>query len=309
MVDDNGSVSLDGYLPLKALLVLRQILLVLVVFVVLAAALVLLVALVRHGIPRPCLVPQHILVLVEPVVGFLQERHVVVQFLKVERTVDVEVAVRRDGVSERCSVVEVGTTHPCVGSRVVGVGVHPVEYWDEVQRQLIRCVEVLLVVEWRSEVADTLPYRVLPSVVLVRVEVLVDDGVRLLDLSVGSALEVHVQVLREVPAQGEVAVPQELLVECHRQVGVLGRLHVTLLQLIVVSGYLRVECDILRQVVQSEALEYVKPFRLCLDNLAERLPCLVVRSPAVVEGSAPVVLVLIDGRLALVVGVRVAVGY
>ena len=57
---------------------------------------------------------------------------------------------------------------------------------------------------------DGCPHRVLPSRVAIGIEVLVYGCVRLLYLCVRGALEVHVQILREVPAQVELAVPQEL---------------------------------------------------------------------------------------------------
>ena len=57
------------------------------------------------------------------------------------------------------------------------------------------------------------------------------------------------EVLRQVPAQLEVAVPKELLREADRQVGVLGVLQVALLQLVVRALHLHVEGDGLRQVI------------------------------------------------------------
>ena len=90
----------------------------------------------------------------------------------------------------------------------------------------------------------------------------------------GCRLEVHVEVLRQVPAQGEVAVPQELLREGQRQVGVLCILQVTFLQLVVAARQFGVERDALRQVVQSQGLGEVHPLGLRLDIL-ERLPRLI----------------------------------
>ena len=52
----------------------------------------------------------------------------------------------------------------------------------------------------------------------------------------GGRLETEVQVLREVPAQGEVAIPEELRVEDEGQAVVVEILHVALLQLIVMAG-------------------------------------------------------------------------
>ncbi len=53
--------------------------------------------------------------------------------------------------------------------------------------------------------------------ILVGIKILVDRCVRLFNLGVCGRLEVHMQILGEVPAYGEVAVPKELLTESKRQ--------------------------------------------------------------------------------------------
>ena len=60
---------------------------------------------------------------------------------------------------------------------------------------------------------DALPYGVFPGRVAVGIEVFVDRCVGLFNLGTGGTSEVQVQVLGEVPAYREVAVPVELLVE------------------------------------------------------------------------------------------------
>ena len=92
----------------------------------------------------------------------------------------------------------------------------------------------------------------------------------------GSRLEVKVQVLGEVPAEREITVPEELLVEGQRQSLVISTLQVALLQFIVATGNLRVEGDVLRQIVQSECFGEVEPFRLTFQAL-EGLPGLIRR--------------------------------
>ena len=67
----------------------------------------------------------------------------------------------------------------------------------------------------------------------------------------GGTLEVHVQVLGQVPAQLEVTVPEELRTEGERQVGILSVLQVSLLQFIVGAAQFGVERDGLRQVVEA----------------------------------------------------------
>ena len=83
----------------------------------------------------------------------------------------------------------------------------------------------------------------------------------------GSRLEVKVQVLGEVPAEREITVPEELLVEGQRQSLVISTLQVALLQFIVATGDLRVEGDVLRQIVQSECFREVEPFDLPFSRL------------------------------------------
>ena len=57
------------------------------------------------------------------------------------------------------------------------------------------------------------------------------------------------QILRKVPTQIELTVPQELRRKRERQVLILSSLHVALLQFVVVARYLGVEANVLRQPV------------------------------------------------------------
>ena len=93
---------------------------------------------------------------------------------------------------------------------------------------------------------DAGPYRVLPRRIFVGVAVFVNGCIGFFYLGMGSALEVHVQVLRQIPPHRELAVPQELLGEGQGQLAVLRGFHVALLQLIVVARHLRVEAYALR---------------------------------------------------------------
>ena len=134
----------------------------------------------------------------------------IVERLHVDGTVNIEVTATVDGVAERSTVFEFRTSHPRIVRGERSIAVEPVEDWQFVQRQLIGSRYLLLVVERRTEVTDALLHRVLPSLITIRIKVLVDRRARLLDLGMGGTLEVEVQVLREVPAQGEVSVPEEL---------------------------------------------------------------------------------------------------
>ena len=183
--------------------------------------------------------------LVEALVGFLEERDVVVEFLEAERAVEVEVAVVGDGVAEVGAVFQLCAAHPVVVGGIADVGIHPVEDGQQVEGQLVGEAEVLLIVEGRSQVLDAGPHRVFPGGIGVGIEVFVDGCVGLLDLCTGAAVEVHVEVLGEVPPQGELAVPEELLVEGQGQHLAREVVHVALLQLVVVAGDLAVVGDAL----------------------------------------------------------------
>ena len=103
----------------------------------------------------------------------------------------------------------------------------------------------MLVIERCTPVADALFYRILPSHILIGIQVLVDRRVGLLDLGTGGRLEGKMQVLGKVPSQGEITVPQELLGECKWQVLIFQTLQVAFLQFVVVTRHLGIERDAL----------------------------------------------------------------
>ena len=244
--------------------------------------------------------------LAETVIGLFQERNLVVESLQTERTVEVERAVVGNDVAERSAVFEVGSAHPIIGRVEGNIACHPVENRDKVERQLIGRLERLIVVERRSEVAQRRFHRVFPRLVAVGVEVFVDDGVRFLDFGVGGALEVHMKVFREVPANREIAVPQELLAERRVEFRAAEVFHIALLQFVVVAQDFGVERDALWQPVQPESLENLVPFRLRLDVL-KRFERLEHGCPRIIHTTSPVVLVFVDGRFALRVAIGMAV--
>ena len=82
------------------------------------------------------------------------------------------------------------------------------------------------------------------------------------------------EVTREVPAQGEVAIPEELLIEHQLQILVLQTLKVAFLQFVVAAGHLGIKRDALRQVIDTDGFREVQPLRLTLQVL-ERLPGLI----------------------------------
>ena len=161
----------------------------------------------------------------------------VVERLHIEIAVDVQLAIVRDGVTQTSTISQFRTTHPVVGGIIRRVRGHPVEDRQFVQRQLVGSRKRLAIVQRTTEVFDALPYGVLPRLIVFWIEVLVDRQVAqgLFDLSLSARLEVHVQVFGQVPAHGETTVPQELRIEGDRQTRASQILHVTFLQLIVVT--------------------------------------------------------------------------
>ncbi len=210
----------------------------------------------------------------ESLVGLLQEGEVVIEHLEVQRTVDVQITVACNGVSKTGTVIELRTACPGIAGIIRGITIHPVEDGQFVQWQLVAGRDLLLIVERGAQMTDTVHHRVLPRRIPIGIEVFVHGGIRLLDLRTGSRLEIEVEVTREVPAQGEVAVPEELLVEHQLQVLVLQTLKVAFLQFVIAAGHLGIKRNALRQVIDTDGLGEVQPLRLTLQIL-ERLPGLI----------------------------------
>ena len=143
--------------------------------------------------------------------------------------------------------------------------------------------------------------------ILVGIKVFVDGGIRFLYLGTRGTLEVEVQVFREVPAHGEVAIPEKLLREREGQLLAFQTLEVALLKFVVVARHLRVKGNVLGQKVEAQRLRKVQPLRPAFQVL-ERLPAFIHRRVAVVKGTAPLILTLIDCSLARGIAVGVAVG-
>ena len=147
----------------------------------------------------------------EAVVGLLEEGEVVVERLHVQISVDVDLTVVGDGITQVRTILQLCTAHPVVSGIIGSIGIEPVQDGQLVERQLIAGGEGLAVVQGRTEMLDALPYRVLPRLVAVGVEVLVDGqiAVGFFDFGLRARLEVHVEVPGQVPAQGEGTVPEE----------------------------------------------------------------------------------------------------
>ena len=116
--------------------------------------------------------------------------------------------------------------------------------------------------------ADT----VLPCFIAVGVEILVDLCVGLFYLGTGSALEIEVQGLEDIPPQLEIPVPEEALAEGGWQ-RVLGFqiVQVALLQFVVGAVDICAEGDVLRSEGEVLCLDDIQPFGFPLE-LLEWLP-------------------------------------
>ena len=78
----------------------------------------------------------------------------IVQFLHIELGVDIGLTVVGYVIAKRRAVFKVGTAHPIVRSRIAGIGRNPVEYGQQIDRQLVRSLELLVVVERCAHVLD-----------------------------------------------------------------------------------------------------------------------------------------------------------
>ena len=91
-------------------------------------------------------------------VGFFQEGEVMIEGLQIEGAVDVQVAVAVDGITQRDTVVTFRAAHPRIAGIIGGIGIHPLQIRQLIQRQLVAECGLLLVIERRTQVLDTVPH-------------------------------------------------------------------------------------------------------------------------------------------------------
>ena len=179
-----------------------------------------------------------------------------------------------------------------------------------------------MVSQGASHFFDGVPDGVLPGGVAVGIEVFVDGGVGLFDFCVRAGTEGGVKILREVPSQLEGTVPEEVAGPGQGQGVVFEVLHVTLLEFIVRTGYVRVETDGLRQEVETLVFKNLEPLGFLL-RLFPRFEGFEVGRPVVVERPFPVLTLfprggfpacvaggvgIAEGEVCRVVGHRVVLG-
>ena len=112
------------------------------------------------------------------------------------------------------------------------------------------------------------------------------------------------QGFENIPSDGEVTVPKELLGEGDRQLRT--SVDVALLQFVVSAHEVRVEREALRQIVEVLRLDDVEPFRLSF-HLLERFQSLVFWRIVVGEVSFPVLIIVINDGLSFLVALAVGV--
>ena len=158
----------------------------------------------------------------------------VVERFEIQFHIPVDGTLRMDGMAQGGTVGHLRATFPGVGAVVGGIHVHPVEDGDAVDGQLVAELNRLRVVERAAQVTQRVAHGVLPSLIGIGIEILVDRRVGFLHLSVRSTLEGEMECLEDVPAQLEIPVPEVLLAEGERQgVGVLNVVDVSLLEFVV----------------------------------------------------------------------------
>ena len=111
-------------------------------------------------------------------------------------------------MSQTAAVLQFGTAFPGVLAVVACICRYPVEGRQFVDGQFVGHGGALIIVQRTAEACQTHVHAILPCLVLVGVEILVYNHIGLFHLGMCGALEGEVQSLENVPAQGEVAVPQ-----------------------------------------------------------------------------------------------------
>ena len=137
----------------------------------------------------------------------------IIKCFEIERTVYIKVTISSDGVAQTCTILEFSTANPCILTSVRSIGIDPIKDRQLVERQLIRGRNLLLIVKRSTPVAYTLLHRVLPSSILIRIQIFINRCIRFLNLCTRGRLEIEVEIFGKVPTQGEITIPQELFRE------------------------------------------------------------------------------------------------
>ena len=148
----------------------------------------------------------------ELLVDLFQVAVLVIERLEVETTLPADVALVLDRITDLQLLADHRRPAIPVIGRVVGNRAgRPVEYRDLLQRHIPSRREGLVILQRRTQVADTLFHGILPQLIVVRIQLLVYLHVRLLDPGIRTRGEGHAQVVGEIPPQAESAIPLEIV--------------------------------------------------------------------------------------------------
>ncbi|OAV73380.1 hypothetical protein Barb6_00310 [Bacteroidales bacterium Barb6] len=197
----------------------------------------------------------------EFLVYFLEKLAFVVEALEVEVAVEGDLALVLDDVAYlQLGVGGCCSTIPIVGRGVVYGGGCPVQHRDELQGEGKVYLQALVVVHWRTQLADALHDGVFPHLILVGVQLFVHLHVRLFNAGVGAGLEGGVQIVSEVPADAESTIPEEVLTERDGDIvcctaSAAAAHQVSQLHFVVVAHHGGLEGNIGRQVIDAKLLD------------------------------------------------------
>ena len=150
---------------------------------------------------------------VELLVNSFQIRILIVQRLEVQGSLSVELALILHGIADLDVAVDFRTPIPVVRSVVSSGTVHPIQDRDMLKGKIPSDIELLVIFQRSTEVSNALLDGILPNLVLVWIQFLINLDMRLLNTCVRPGSELHTEVVREVPAQAESPIPIELLAE------------------------------------------------------------------------------------------------
>ena len=139
----------------------------------------------------------------ESLVGILQESGMVVESFQVQLSVEVHGTLAVDGVAQGASILHHGTSFPRIGSVVAAICTHPVEAWNLFQWNLVAHLRALAIIQRTAKVLQTRADGVFPGLIEIGIEILVDLHVGFLHFCAGSALEIEMESLEDIPTQLE----------------------------------------------------------------------------------------------------------
>ena len=132
----------------------------------------------------------------------------VVKRLEIETSLPIELALVLDGISHLQFLARhIRPLIPVIRGVISQRAIRPIQHGDELQGKIPRHIKLLIIFQWRTQISDTLLHGILPYLIRVWIQLLVDLHIRFLDAGVRPRGEGHAQVVREIPAQAEGSIP------------------------------------------------------------------------------------------------------